>query len=64
MVKLTVYIKLLNHQAFNLVADIALQYDLNCEEITWGKDDIMQMIESDCNELGWKSYEIVDYCLG
>jgi hypothetical protein len=64
MIKLTVYINLLDHLAFNLVADIVLQYALDCEEFTWSKDDIMQMIESDCNELGWKSYEIVDYCLG
>ena len=64
MVKLVVYIKPLDHPTFNLVADVALQYTLDCEEFTWSKDYIVQMIKSDCNELGWKSYEIVDYYLG
>ena len=63
MVKLTVYIKLLDHQAFNLIANIALEYELE-SDMQWSKETIEGFITSDCKALGWETYEVVDYYLG
>lgn len=63
MMKLTVYIKLLNHQAFDLIANIALEYKLE-SDVQWSKETIEGFIASDCKALGWKNYEVVDYYLG